>query len=126
MPGRQDHKRRQVFIFIAQAVRDPRPQRRPNRLLHAGVHDQQPRLVVRDVRVHRPDDTKVVDTLRQVWEQFAEDDPALAMRLEAERRGSVASLHWQEKLLGWFLAFVFLESRFWVKGVNVGWPAVHE
>ena len=51
----QHHVRRQVLALGAQAVGEPRAQRRPARLRLAGVHVPDRRLVAVDAGVHRAD-----------------------------------------------------------------------
>ena len=77
----------QVLVLGAQAVGQPRPDARPDQPGLAAVHQQQRRLVVRHVGVHRADDADVVDVLGGVREQLADLEPALAVLLELERRG---------------------------------------
>jgi predicted amidohydrolase len=68
------------FRSRSPAVGDPRAERRPDRLLVAGVHEQQARLVIGHVGVHRADDAQVVGTAGEVREQLAHHHAALAVR----------------------------------------------
>ena len=88
-PGHSDDEAGQVLVLGAQAVGDPRAHARPRQRALAAVHQQQRRLVVRDVGVHRADDADVVDarspscgssslTSMPLWPYFA----------KLERRGS--------------------------------------
>ena len=77
---------RQVLIHRAQAVRDPRAHARPRQPRLAAIHQQQRRLVIRHIRVHRANHRDVVDVLRRLRKQFAHFDAALAVFLELEWR----------------------------------------
>ena len=56
------------------------------KLQRAAVHQQQRRLVGRDVGLHRADDADVVDALAEFREELADLDARLAVLLELERR----------------------------------------
>ena len=66
--------------------------------------------------VHRPDHTQVVRGLRQVWKEFTDFDPALAVLAELEGgRHEVAA--------GSRLALLLLQGWLVVEGVDVRWAA---
>ena len=81
-----DDEARQVAVLGAEAVEQPRPHRRPRERLLAGVHLQARAVVVDVVGDHSAEHAQVVGVLRQVREQFADLDPALAVLGELERR----------------------------------------
>ena len=64
--GAHGNKRRQVLVFAAQAVAQPRAEAGPNLPGVAAVHEHQRRLVVGHVGVHRADHRDVVDRLGHV------------------------------------------------------------
>ena len=70
----------------AEAVGDPRAHARPHEVVAAGVQLEQ-RAAVRRVRaVQRVDEAEVIDALRDVREQLAHRQAALAVLLELPRR----------------------------------------
>ena len=78
----------QILVLGAQAVGEPRAHAGADQPGVAAVHQQQRRLVVRHVGVHRADDADVVDaTRRRAAKMLADFDAALAVLLELERRG---------------------------------------
>ena len=62
----------QVLVLAAQAVGHPRTHARPRQPGLAAVHQQQRRLVVGHVGVHRADDAQVVGALGDVREDVAD------------------------------------------------------
>src|SRR5262249_41020620 len=122
----QNNEGRQVVILAAEPVGKPRSERRPGRLLHAGVHENQAGLMVRHVCVHRTNDAEIVSALSEARKQFAQHDTASAVWVEFERRRRIARLGSAEELLGRLLARIFLQCWLWIKGINMGWAAVHE
>ena len=118
----------QVLVLGAEAVGEPRAERRTADLDVAGVHHQHRRLVVRDVGVHRADHADVVGARADVREELADLEAALAVALERERR-----LHQRAGLaLGrdgaarQRLAVVLVEHRLRIEAVDLRQPAVHE
>ena len=77
----------QILIFGAEAVSDPRAHAGADQPGFAAIHQQQRRLVVRHVGVHRADDADVVDAFGDVGKDLADFDAALAVFLKFERRG---------------------------------------
>ena len=82
--GRQHHERREVLVLGPEPVGDPRAHRRP-RQNHAALMEHAARLlVIRIGREHRPDDAQLVGHGRQVRQQLAHLDAALAVLRERE------------------------------------------
>ena len=79
------HVSREVLVFAAEPVRDPRTQARADERVAAGVPLQHGTAVPRVGAVHRVDHAEVVGPLGQVGEQRADRQPALAVLLEIER-----------------------------------------
>ena len=71
-------ERRQVLVLAAQAVADPRPHAGVARLLVAGVHVGDRRVVVDRLGVHRLDDAHLVGDRLHVREQVAHPRAVLA------------------------------------------------
>ena len=85
--------------------------------------------MVGDVGLHGADHRDVVNALADVGKNLADFDPALAVALELEGRPhhrAGAALGDQMHAVGKFLAVVFVESRFRIKRIDVGWAAVEE
>ena len=61
--GAHRHEGRQILILGPQAVRDPGAHAGANQPSFAAIHQQQRRLVIRHVGLHRPHDGNVVDAL---------------------------------------------------------------
>ena len=76
----------QILVHGAEAVSHPRTHARARQPRIAAIHQQQRRLVIRHIRVHRANHRDVVDVLGDVRKQFAHLDAALAVLLELERR----------------------------------------
>ena len=129
LAGAEHHEAGQVLVVGPQSVREPRPHRGACRLRLARVHHQQRGFVVRQVGVHRPDDTQLVDLLRDVRKQLAHVDARFAVFLELEggpHQLPLGAAHGVDQLLGGFLTGVFLERRLGVERVDLGRTAIHE
>ena len=61
--GAHGDERRQILVLRAQAVSEPRAHAGADQPGLAAIHQQQRRLVIRHVGVHRADDADVVDAL---------------------------------------------------------------
>src|SRR5687767_8233800 len=84
--GRKHDKGRKVLVLGAQAVTDPRANARTLHGPRTGVNAGRRLEVLEMLGLHRTDDAKVIDALRQVWKQFADLGAALAVLLEFELR----------------------------------------
>ena len=84
--------------------------------------------MVRHVGVHRADDAQVIDARRDVWEDLADLDPALAVLAESVGRGEggPGTAFGAEILARQHLAGVPVERRLGIEGVDVRRPTVHE
>ena len=119
----------QILILGAQAVSHPRPDARPDQPRFAAVHQQQRRLVIRHVRVHRANHRRCHRCiLGHVRKHFADLDPALAILVKLERRGKrrarfafgLEIFHRQR------LARVFRQRRLGIERVHVRRSAIHK
>src|SRR3954454_25224490 len=83
--------------------------------------------MVRDIGMHRPHNTEIVNTFADIRKNFADLDAALAEFAEFEWRregGASAALRLQRD---WYrLTREFGERRLRIKGIHVGCAAVHE
>ena len=82
--------------------------------------------MVRHVCLHGPDDGDVVDALADVAENLTDLDAALTVALEREggpHHGTGSCFGYQVHALREFLAVVFVEGRFAVEGIDMGWTA---
>ncbi len=117
----------QILIVGPQAIRQPGAEAGANQPRFAAVHQQQRRLVIRHVGMHRTDDAQVVDRLGQVREDFADFDPATARLVEFVGRGKRgAGGPFGRQMHGDRLAGVFRERRLGVERVNMGCAAIEE
>ena len=83
--------------------------------------------MVRDIGVHRADDTALIDHLAEVWQRFADLNAALPMPRELERRRhKTSSVGFLVNLAGRLRVLVFLQRRFRVERVYVRRRAIHE
>ncbi len=119
---------RHVLILAAEPVAHPRTKAGPDLTGIAAIQQQQRRLVIRHVGVHRADDADVVDALRGLRENLAHFDPALPVFFEVVRRlvsraGFPLGLQMLQRDA---LPVHRRELRFRVKGVHVRRSAVHE
>ncbi len=121
-------KGRQVLVFRSQAVNQPRTEARPNQPPVAAVHQQQRRLVIGNVGVHRTNHGDFVDHLSDAGKQLADFDPALAAFVELEGRGHRRSRLPLRGQIGGRqrLAGVLRQRGFWIERVDVRRAAVHE
>ena len=124
-----DNESRQVLVFAAQTVEQPRTHAWPRERLFARVHLQAGAVVVDVVRHHRTNDAQVVDAGRQLRKQFAHLGAGRAMFFECVRRGQ------QVPGFGPFqfrflkrqrFAVVLSEPRFRIKRIDVRRPARHK
>src|SRR5262249_34831345 len=72
----------QVLVRAAQAVVDPRAEARPAGVVAAGVQEQYPGRVQRQVRLHGADGGQVVGAGGDVREQLADRQAAFAVAIE--------------------------------------------
>ena len=79
---RQHHKGRQVIALAAETIAEPRAKTRKAWHL-TSRHDKSARRIVVDrVRVHRLDQSDVIDVFSRVWQQLAHPAPALPLLRE--------------------------------------------
>ncbi len=121
----------QVLVLAAQAVDDPRPQRRPARPHLARVDEVDGRLVGQVRRVHGADERQVVHHAGQVRHHLGDPGatPAVSGELERaahQRPGVLDELDLPGDLVEVGLAVVFVERRLGVEQVHLARPAVHE
>ena len=69
----------EILVFGAEAVEQPRAERRPDGLEISRVHREQRRLVVRHIGVHRADDAAVINHAREIRQRLAHLDAALSV-----------------------------------------------
>ena len=127
---------RQVRVFAAETIAQPRAQAGAPRLLAAGLQEGNGRIVVDGFGVHRFDESDVIDDGGRLREQFAEPRPRLTMLLKIEdRRGAGERLlpggHAGDTLphadrIGEFGAVQFLQLRLVIEQVDVRWPTRHD
>jgi hypothetical protein len=118
----------QIPVVGAEAVREPRSERRPADLRVAGVHHQHRRLVVRDVGVHRADEADVVGARAHVGKQLAHVHAALPVLLERERRPHerAGAAFGRDRSARQRLPVVLVEHRLRIEAVDLRQAAVHE
>ena len=119
----------QVLVLGAEAVGDPAPHARADQPRFAAVHQQERRLVIRHVRVHRADDADVVDVLRGVGEQISlTSSPLLPYFLNLNGDGKAAPVRRSVRrfAVGSDLPAYFVERRLRVEGIDLRRPAVGE
>src|SRR5690606_28176454 len=75
---------RQVVVFRAKAVRDPRAHARADERVAACMQFQERTAVAGVGAVHRMDEAQIVDSLGQVREDFADPGAAVTMLTELE------------------------------------------
>ena len=108
-------ERGQVLILAAQAVAQPGTQAGPDLPRFATVHEEQRRLMVWHVGVHRANEADVVDRTRRVAKQVADFDAALPVFAELERRrerGAGRSLG-RQRAAGQCFAGIFSRAPAW-------------
>ena len=81
----EHHIAGEILILGPQAIREPRAQAGTRRLHVTRVHHEQARLVIRDISVHRANDTNVVDGRGHMRIKLADIDTVLAIFGELER-----------------------------------------
>ena len=121
----------QVPILGSEAVQHPRPDAGTREVERAGMQLQHRAAMVHGVADHRAHHAEVVSARAHMREQTADRGSALAVRLEFERRSHQAAdfVRWREGDLALDrqrLAFVQLQARLGVEGVQVRGPAMHE
>ena len=134
-PGDQDDERGQVVVHRPQAIRHPGAEAGPARVLVAGLHVGDRRLVVDRLGVHAPDEAQVVDHPGRVGEHLRDPHAALAVLLELVLRGSdreplLAARHGREPLahphrVGKLLVVPLVHHRLVVVEVHLRRPADH-
>ena len=118
----------QVLIHRAQPVSDPRTHARARQSRFAAIHQQQRRLVIRHIRVHRTNHRDVVDVFRDVRKQFADFDAALAVFFEFERRlkGRAGAAFGRQIIHRQAVCRAAARGPVWDQSVHVRRPAVGE
>ena len=122
-------KARQVLRFRAQPVSEPSTEARAVGLEGAEVGHEDAAGVFGDVRVHRVDEGDIVHALRHFRKDVAHPLPALAILLEAKRRGHETHFGVPQSLAiheGRTLTGVFSQHRLVVESIHLRWPARHE
>ena len=84
--------------------------------------------MVRDIGVHRANDSDLIDRFGDMREELADLDPALPMATEFERRteGRAGFSLGAQVFYRQLLAVQFIELGLRVEGVDVGGTSVHE
>src|SRR5262245_56939457 len=72
----------QVLVGRAKAISDPGTHTGPRQARLAAIHQQERWLTVRDIGMHRANHRDIINVLRDVWEQVAYLDSALAVLIE--------------------------------------------
>ncbi len=116
---------RQVFVRGAQAVEDPRSEAGPGELGNAAVHLQERLGVVGQVGVHAVEQAELVGMARQLGEEFADPQAALAVLGEPERRAEEPAAAESAPSARGRLAVIGGELGFVVKRIDVAGPAFH-
>ena len=80
-----DHKAGEVLVLATQAVGNPRAHTGARQASVAAIHEQQARLVIGHLGLHRADDRHVVDVSRGLGEQFTNLDAGFAIPGKLER-----------------------------------------
>ncbi len=125
--GAHNDEAGEVLVFAAKAIGDPRSHRRADLAGFAAVHQQQGRLMVRHIRLHRSDEADVIDAFADVGIEVADFDAALAIFTELEhRRKGGAGFALGLVMGGDWLARIFLKQGFGVESIDVGGTAIHE
>ena len=127
--GANGDEGRQVFVFRAKPVADPRAHARSHEVVRAGVQLEQRAAVGGVGAVRAVDETDVIDMPCDIGKQLADLVPALAIRLELPRRGKeVAGLGKGDLRLGkrQRFAVIALQQRLVLKSVHVRRTAFHE
>ena len=127
--GANGDKGRQVFIFRAEPVADPRAHAGPHEVVRTGVQLEQRAAAGGVGAVGAVDETNVIHMPRDIGKQLADFVSALTVRLELPRRGKeIAGLGKGHLRFGkrQRLAVVALKQRFVLEGVHVRRAAFHE
>ena len=92
----QHHEAGQILALAAQAVGNPRADRRPTESRRAGLGQQLGRPVIEDVSLHRPHDGDVVGHAAQVRQQLRDFRARLAVSLELANRAQTFGVFLEE------------------------------
>ena len=123
---------RHVLIFRTEPIGNPTADRRPHEIHRTGVKKECRRPVRHAFRVHRVNETQIIDVLRHVWKKFRNIMSAFAILLEAPRRFHHPLLDHLPKILKSitrdidFLVVILLKLRFVIERIDVARPALHE
>ncbi len=85
-PGAHGDEPGHILVFTAQTVGHPRSERGAHLSGFSAVHEQQGRLVIRNIRLHGANHTQIVGIGCGFFEQFTDLKPALAVFAEPEWR----------------------------------------
>src|SRR5262245_27569568 len=118
---------RQVLIFRAQAISQPRAKARTDLPQIAAIHHQQRRLVIRQIRAHRTYDAQIVHAPGDIGIEFADFDAALSVPLKLIWRTKADSgFTFGLEMNRQWLAVIFREHRLRIEGVHLRRTAVHK
>src|SRR4030095_6922575 len=85
-------------------------------------------LVIEAGRVHRTNDSNVVNSFSQMRRKFRDPDTGLPVLLKAEGASKQLALGkiivYAARIKGF--AVVFVQHWFWIKEINLTWSAAHE
>lgn len=126
--GAEGYKTREVLIFRAETVGDPRTEAWAWHAGFAAIHKHQRRLMSGDVGSHGADHEEVIGALGDLGEEIADFETALTVFLEGERRaeGSSCFAFGFEVFDRERLTVQAGEFGFGVEGVHVGRTAICE
>ena len=125
--GAHHHKSGHVLVVAAQAVGHPRAEAGTHLARLAAIHEQQRRLVIGHVGLHRANDTDVINAGGRLFEELADLDAALSVFFELEGgppRGTGLALG--VVVDGDLLAMPAIERGLGIEGVDVRGPSIGE
>ena len=84
--------------------------------------------MIRDVGMHRANNTDIIDAGSDMRKEVADLDPGFAVLPELKRRHQQAAcLSFRlEFRVGWTLPIVLFECRLWVERVHLGGTTIHK
>ena len=124
----EDDKPREVTIFCAKTISDPRTKGWPYLNLVTAMHQHQAWFMVWDFGFHAVDNANVIDAAADMVKDFADINAALTVALEckgAREEGTCFALGLDPTARDG-LACVLCEVWLVIKGVKVAWPAIHK
>ena len=90
--GHHHHEGRQVFVFAAQAIAEPRTHARPTRQLGSGVHEQGCRVVIESLGIEALHEADIVGYGTQLGQEFTDPSSGFAVSSKLIGRGQQLGL----------------------------------